>query len=376
MKKILILYSTGGMGHKKAASALFESFKKHADKVVVKNIDTLDYGNKFYKFLYMNCYVFLMTKGKALWGFLYYFSDIGIIDKIMKKVREVLDIKSMKGLEELLMKENPDAIVSTHFVLSAIAKIVKTRINHRVKQYVVITDYGPHGFWIADDIDRYFVGSESMVPDLLKRGIPQNKITVTGIPVVEDFKQTFDVPGLREKYGLTKDKKTIFMLSGGFGVGPMAEMLKNLDNCKSDIQVITVCGHNEELHKNIDAMKNTLKYPITLLGFTDKVPELMAVSDLMITKAGGISVTEALVMKLPMILYASIPGQETWNEQMLVGAQAAMKADSVEKLSELADRALLSVDVYESLKAGIETVRHDDSAEEIVESVLGEIEEE
>ena len=375
MKKILILYSTGGMGHKKAAAALFESFKKHADKVVVKNIDTLDFGNAFYKFLYMNCYVFLMTKGKRLWGFLYYLTDIGIIDKIMKKVREVLDIKSMKGLEALLIKENPDAIVSTHFVLSAIAKVVKQRVNHRVKQYVVITDYGPHGFWIADDIDKYFVGSRSMVPDMLKRGIPENKISVTGIPVVEDFKQTFNIPELRKKYSLVDERKTIFMLSGGFGVGPMEEMLKTLDKCKTDIQVITVCGHNEELYKNIDAMKETLNYPITLLGFSDKVPELMAVADLMITKAGGISVTEALVMKLPMILYASIPGQETWNEQMLTGAHAAMKADSVEKLSELSDRALLSVDVYESLKAGIETVRHDDSAEEIVETILSELEE-
>ncbi len=375
MKKVVILYSTGGMGHKKAAMALYESFKKHGDKVVVKNVDTLDFGNKFYKFLYMNCYVFLMTKGKLLWGFLYYFTDIGIVDKLMKRVREVLDIKSMKGLEELLSKENPDAIVSTHFVLPAISKVIKNRINHRAKQYVVITDYGPHGFWIADNIDRYFVGSESMVPDLIKRGISKNDITVSGIPVVEDFKQEFDITALHAKYGLVKDKKTIFMLSGGFGVGPMEKMLKTLDACKSDIQVITVCGHNKELYKNIDAMKSTLKYPITVLGFTDKVPELMAVADLMITKAGGISVTEALVMKLPMILFGSIPGQETWNEKMLTGADAAMKADTVEKLSELADRALLSVDVYESLKEGVDKLRHNDSAEEIVESILSEIEE-
>jgi processive 1,2-diacylglycerol beta-glucosyltransferase len=372
MKKVMILYSTGGMGHKKAAKALFEAFKDKGGDLEVKNVDTLEFGDKMYRFLYDDAYVYLMTKGKTIWGLLYKFSDLKPVGRIMKKVREHLDIKSLKGLDEMIVKEDPDVIVTTHFILPAIAGVLKKQ-NVRAKMYVSITDYGPHSFWMSDDIDKYFVGAESMVEDLKGRGVPDNKISVTGIPVVKDFSEKFDKKALREKYGLDPERKTIFMLSGGFGVGPMEEMLEELGKCNAKIQVITVCGHNKNAYENIDTSRKNLNYPVVLFGFTDKIAELMAVSDLMITKAGGISVSEAMAMDLPMILFASIPGQETWNENMLTAAGAAVKAKSVDELSGIADRILLSVDEYEHMKEGLSKVGKPFAARDIVEEVMREM---
>ncbi|MCK4852565.1 MAG: hypothetical protein KAS86_05550, partial [Candidatus Omnitrophica bacterium] len=332
MKKIVILYSTAGMGHKKAAIALFRAFRKRGDNVSVSNIDTLDYATKFYKFLYLDLYVFLMTRARWLWGILYYLSDTRIVDKFMRKFRGSFDLRSLRGLEAMLVKERPDAIVATHFILPGIAGVIKRRMGTAPRLYVGITDYGPHAFWLSEDIDRFFIGAGSMTAGLVKRGIREEKITVTGIPAVEEFSNEFDAEALRGTYGLDPGRKTVFVLSGGFGVGPMESILLSLRSCRVDIQVITVCGHNKRAYDRIDALRPGLNYPVKLFGFTDKIAELMAVSDLMITKAGGISVTEALDMCLPMILFASVPGQETWNERLLLGAGAAEKAGSVDEI--------------------------------------------
>ena len=373
MKKIIILYSTGGMGHKKAAMALEEAFKKRQNEVEVKSIDTLDYGDGLYKFIYVKLYVFLMTSARWLWGFLYYFSDLGFIDKILRKIRPSAELKNLDGLEDMLTAENPDAIITTHFVLPGIASVLKKHKNFRSKLYVVVTDYGPHSFWLSSEIDRFFVGAASIIPDMVKRGIPADRVTPSGIPVSSEFSPGFNVAELRKKYGLDENKKTVFMLSGGFGVGPMKEMLLSLCSCRGDIQVIVVTGHNKDAYEKINIMKAKCNYPVILFGFSDKIAELMAVSDLMVTKAGGISVTEAMNMEIPMILFASIPGQETWNEKLLLEAGAAEKAGSIKEIPEIVNRLLLSEEAYATVKNGISKLRKPGAADEIVEKVISEL---
>jgi processive 1,2-diacylglycerol beta-glucosyltransferase len=182
-----------------------------------------------------------------------------------------------------------------------------------------------------------------------------------------------DVEELTKEYRLDRERKTIFIMSGGFGVGPIAKILFSLNCCKAEIQVIAVCGHNTKAYRNIQYLQNKLDYPLILFAFTDKVAELMSISDVMITKAGGISVTEALNSRLPMILFASVPGQETWNEELLAGKGAAEKAKKVDEIPEIVDRILLSHEAYASLMAGIDRIRRPDAAERVVDAVLGEI---
>jgi len=295
------------------------------------------------------------------------------MDKLMRKVRPSLELKNLRGLEDMLISESPDAIVTTHFVLPAIAGLLKKHKDFNSKLYVVVTDYGPHSFWLSDDIDRFFVGAGSVVPELVKRGIPEDRITPSGIPVSSEFSGKFNKEELQRKYGLDKNRKTLFMLSGGFGVGPMEEMLLSICSCRGDVQVITVCGHNKDAYEKINVLKNKCNYPVILFGFTDKIAELMAVSDIMVTKAGGISVTEALNMEIPMILFASIPGQETWNEKLLLAAGAAEKAGSIKEIPELINRLLLSEEAYASVKNGISKLRKPAAADDIVERVISEL---
>jgi len=372
-KKVIILYSTGGMGHKKAAIAIFKAFENKRADVDVKIIDVLDYANGFYKFLYLDFYVFMMTRAKWLWGAGYYVSNLPFVDLLTHGIRGALDFCGLPGLGKMLAGESPDAIIATHFFLPSIAKILKKQKGFKSKTFTLITDYGPHSFWLSGSLDRFFVGSDSVSLELVKRGVPREKIDVTGIATTDEFRKKLDVDRLRGVHGIDKAKKTVFMMSGGFGVGPISEMLFSLNSCDADIQVITVCGHNKQAYDNIRELLEKLKYPVVLFGFTDKVAELMAVSDLMITKAGGISVTEALNARLPMILFGSIPGQETWNEHFLLAAGAAKKAEKVKDLPGIVDSMLLTDGVYDTLKAGIDKARRPYAAERIVDIVLGEI---
>jgi processive 1,2-diacylglycerol beta-glucosyltransferase len=371
MKKVIIIYSTAGLGHKKAAMAVLKAFQdKVKGAIEVEAIDLLEYASSFYRYLYTDFYIFAVTKAKWLWWMIYYIPNHPLVDLLVKPVRDFLDSLHLKKLIEKLAQENPDCIIATHFLVPGVAGALRKIKGFRAKMYAVITDYGPHSYWLSRYMDGYFVGSEFTLKEVQKRGVPPEKLVVTGIPVGEEFSRGFNNGELREAYGLAEDKKTVFLLSGGFGVGPMEEILLSLNSCKSDIQVITVCGHNKEVYDDIDKLKSKLRYPVVLIGFTDKVAELMSLSDLMITKAGGISVTEALDARLPMILFASIPGQETWNESLLVANKAAEKASKVGDLPVMADRILSSPQARDSLLAGIDKVRQPNSAKRVVDFVL------
>ncbi|MDP8258191.1 MAG: glycosyltransferase [Candidatus Aadella gelida] len=370
-KKIVIVYSTAGMGHKKAALVIFDVLKEN-ENIDVEVMDILDLSGKFYKFLYSDAYNFAMSRGKLLWGFMYWLTNIPLVDKLTRKLKSVSDYVNLRKFSKALMDKKPDAVIATHFLVPSIAGIlIKKGLESKI--FTLMTDYGPHSFWLSDHVDRFFVGSDFAARKLAERNIPSEKIDVTGISTSSDFHQSLDMTVLRGRYGIDKNLKTIFLMSGGFGVGPISKMLVSLNLCSTPIQVIVVCGHNKKAYKNVEDIKTKLKYPIIPFGFTDKVAELMAVSDLMITKAGGISVTEALNTRLPMILFGSIPGQEAWNEKFLLTSGAARKAKKIKDIPIAVDEILSEPRVYDTFKKGTDSIRKPYAAEEIVKIVLEEI---
>ncbi|KJJ84464.1 monogalactosyldiacylglycerol synthase [Candidatus Omnitrophus magneticus] len=368
-KKIIILYSTGGMGHKKAAEAILEYFKQQNNpSLEIKTIDSIDFGGAFYKFTYGTLYIFLMTKAKLLWGFLYHLTNTKLFGAPLTKLARIIERIKLKKLIETLIKENPDIIISTHFILPSIAAALKSKKDFHAKLYTVITDYGPHRFWLSDYIDKYFIGYSVMARDMARYGVSENKLIVSGIPVMPNFYQDLDRIALKKKYNLTADEKTIFILSGGFGVGPIEKILKNLCRLKINFNVIVVAGHNEQLYKRLLNLSATLSYTIKIFGFTDKISELMGVSDLMITKAGGISISEAIARELPMILCASIPGQETWNENMLINRGAGKKSNKAENIAHIINQIFSSTE-YDSLKNNIKKIAQNNAGKIIVEYI-------
>ncbi|HNX90327.1 MAG TPA: glycosyltransferase [Candidatus Omnitrophota bacterium] len=373
MKKIIIMYSTSGLGHKYTGEGILQALQKREKEIDVKFINILDYGNGFFKFLHFKFYVTLMKYAKKLWAFLYYLSDMPVTSTIIRKTLHALDSKSWRGLEELMIKEKPDAIIATHFFLTSIAHSIKSNPALKVKLYLMVSGFGMHNVWFSKDIDHFFVGSDDVQKDLMKRGIHYEDITVTGMPTKDAFKAQGDVVKLRAEFGLDAEKKTVLLLSGGYGVAPIESILGSLRLVKAPIQVIAICGYNEDAYANVNKNKDKYGFPVKAFGFTDKVPELMSVSDLIITKAGTSSITQAMAMCLPMILFSYVPGHETPTVEYLLESGVALEARNMGEIPALVDDILLDKDLYDKMKKGLEKIRKPNAADEIVDIVLEDL---
>jgi processive 1,2-diacylglycerol beta-glucosyltransferase len=339
MNKILILYATAGIGHKKAAFAVKEAF----DKIKRSNVllkDSLDYTNPFFKASYNSIYLALVRYFPTLWGLFYYCLDNPLIYAVVRPIRRLTNHVNSKKLVKFLLAEEPETIIVTHFfALEVIAHLKKKGILKNSRLVTVITDYKSHTFWLSGYVDSYIVGSGYTREDLLKRGIPDARIKAFGIPCSKQFSEKRDKRALRSKIGFAADKKTIFILGGGFGVGPIKRIVFYLDKLEEDFQCIVVCGYNKKLYDSLVKITQGAKHTFKIYGFVDNVDELMGLSDALISKSGGISVTEALNASLPMVVIDPIPGQE-------------MK--------------LLDSDKLDILKNNIKKIRLVDSAERIV----------
>ena len=203
-----------------------------------------------------------------------------------------------------------DYVFCAHFMAGEICGRLKRQGKISSRLVTIVTDYDVHRIWVVDGIDVYAVACDYTKNTLRHLGVDDRRIVVTGIPVDEKFTQVHDVVEVKDKLGLVKDAFTVLIATGSFGIGPIEAIIAEL----KDFQIIVVCGHNKKL---LEKMRNKRRPALQVLGLVDNMHELMAVSDCMVTKPGGLSITEALVSQLPMVFFNAIPGQETNNVKVL-----------------------------------------------------------
>ncbi len=194
----------------------------------------------------------------------------------------------------------------------------------------VITDFEAHALWMTPVVDLYCVAAEETKIRLLARGAKDENVIVTGIPIAAKFAQSVDAFAVRKRMGLRDDLPILLVLGGGFGMGPMAEILGQLNKLERQVQIVIVAGRNVELRQELAVMDHA--HPTHVLGFMQNMHELMAVADLVITKPGGLTTSEALAMGKPIFVLNPIPGQEAANSDFLLEHGAAAKINRVEDL--------------------------------------------
>lgn len=307
--KILVLYVSAGAGHFKAAQALYDGIKKSTGHDVIL-ADGLDYSSRFFKRFYRGAYFFLISRMPAVWGFFFRLLDLPRLQPLVRVLRRAYNGLNTGRLHRFLQEGQFDYILMTHFMPAEIAAALKTsgRISSRL--ITVITDFDVHRIWLADGIDVYAAASDWTAEKLKRLGVAQERIVVSGIPTAEKFSAPVDVAALKKKLGLQRDIFTVLIATGSFGIGPIETII----NALKGFQVIVICGHNKGLYKKLSAKHLKLAH---VLGLVDNMDELMAVSDAMVTKPGGLSIAEALVSRLPLIFFNAIPGQETGNIKVL-----------------------------------------------------------
>jgi len=198
-------------------------------------------------------------------------------------------------------------------------------------------------------VDLYCVAAEETKARLVARGAKAGSIVATGIPISTRFLEKIDVKSVRQRYGWRDDLPTVLVLSGGFGMGPVAEILRELDKVSAMFQTVVVTGKNEELRRELAAQDR--QHPTQILGFSTNMHELMAVSDLIVTKPGGLTTSEAMAMGKPLFILNPIPGQEAANSDFLLEHGAATKVNRVEDLPYRVEQLLGSKKLAEMAKA-------------------------
>lgn len=320
MKKILIFYASYGGGHLSAANSIKNYLSSNYENIDVELIDCMKYINKPIEKITTTAYNEMAKKAPWAWGKIYSDSQKGPLAHITTRSNQVFAIKLLR----LLREKKPDLIISTHPFGSQMCSYLKRKGKITSKIATILTDFAPHDQWLvgSDYTDYFFVAHNKMKEYLISKNIPENKIFATGIPISNKFLETFNTSKILNSLGLKENLKTILFFAGGkFGLGKSRtlEIFNTLVNDFNNIQVIAISGKNKKMYEDFNQIiKSANKTDfIRVFEFVNNVPELMAISDIVITKPGGLTTTESLVSGLPMIIINPIPGQEEENAQFL-----------------------------------------------------------
>ena len=320
MKNILIFYASYGGGHLNAAKSINEYILNNFKDINTELIDCMKYVNKTIEKVTTTAYREAAKKAPWVWGRIYNDSQRGPLAHISTRTNMIMAIKLLK----LLREKKPDLIISTHPFGSQMCSYLKRKRKISAKIATIMTDFAPHDQWLVgkDFTDFYFVSNDQMKQYLVEKNIDSNKVFVTGIPLSSRFLLKYNREEILHNYNLKDNIKTVLFFGGGeFGLGKSHtyNILDSLIKIPKDIQIVAISGKNEKMNSKFKEIvaNNNASDRVQVLKFTDQVPELMSISDLVITKPGGMTTTEALASSLPMIVINPIPGQEEENAKFL-----------------------------------------------------------
>ena len=325
MKKVLLVYTSAGAGHQKAAEALYQYLKDNHSFFELKIIDLLDYTPASFRLLYSKGYIFLISKLPWLWYLFYRMAFLCANNRIFA----CLDYLTALPFVDLLERERPDVVISTHFLTSSILTVFKKKNPaQEIKLVSIITDYNLHPLWLGEGVDLYIAACDFAREELLKRNVPADKIRVCGIPAKEKFYRQADRREIAQKLGVDPSAFTALVITGAVGLGPIEEIVHAL---AGEVQLLVVCGNNKNLYRRLTGLNLPRVKPFPLIDYVD---ELMSVSDAVVTKAGGLTITESLAKGLPMVFFSNIPGLESANARVLSENGCAFNTTSIAEIKQ------------------------------------------
>jgi processive 1,2-diacylglycerol beta-glucosyltransferase len=329
--RILIATVTAGGGHLAAAAALDEAWRALRPDDVIDRVDLGKFFSPLHRKIVSDGYVQLVNHAPELWGMMFAKSDKPKAARALNKVRAIFPSSSRGRFERYVKQFKPDVVLCTHyFPLETLNRLRRERGGPRPMAVSVVTDFEAHVLWMDTCVDLYCVAAEETKARLVARGAVAKDVVVTGIPISAKFSAKLNGKAVRKSLGLRDDLPVLLVPSGGFGMGPVGEILAQLDKVERPFQTVVVTGRNEELRRELAAQDR--KHPTQVLGFATNMHELMAVADLLITKPGGLTSSEALAVGKPLFILNPIPGQEAANSDFLLEHGAAVKVNRVEDL--------------------------------------------
>jgi processive 1,2-diacylglycerol beta-glucosyltransferase len=326
MAKILLLSVSAGAGHMRAAEALRACAASHPDGVEAMHLDVLDFVPAAFKALYADFYIKLVSHQPALWSYLYQKSDHASPRSFGERIRRAVERLNCRALNAEIERHHADAIICTHFLPAELLSR-EQRLGHlHTPVWVQVTDFDLHRLWVVPGMRGYFAANDEIAVRMTERGLPPASVHVSGIPVMPAFSERLDRAMCAQEIGLDPKRTTFLMMSGGAGLGALDTLAARLLRMGGDFQLIALAGRNDALLASLRELATAYPGRLHVSGFTPHVERLMACSDLVITKPGGLTTSECLATHLPMIVNSPIPGQEERNADFLLEHGVALKA--------------------------------------------------
>jgi processive 1,2-diacylglycerol beta-glucosyltransferase len=349
-KRLLVISVSAGSGHIRAAQGIEAHAHILFPEWTVRHRDLMQLVPAYFRKIYTDLYLKLAGGLPEAWGWLYRKTDHEPTGSLTERCRRSLQRLSAQKLFSEIADYKPDAIVCTHFLPAELLAdaVLQKRLDCPV--WVMVTDFDLHQMWVHEGIAGYFVANDEISFRLESSGIPKSNIVVTGIPVMPEFVNRPERDVCAAKIGLNPAYKTLLIMGGGAGLGINCHLVNSLLNLQADVQIIVMAGKNKSLLDELQKLSSQWPGRLVAMGFTNKVPELMACADLVITKPGGLSTSECLVMGLPMVLINPIPGQEERNASYLLQEGVAQRADDVATLLYRLTQLLAKPEKLENMK--------------------------
>ncbi|MGC1613817.1 MAG: glycosyltransferase [Candidatus Acidiferrum sp.] len=329
--RVLLLSASSGAGHVRAAQALQKAFASRSD-CTVEHIDAIQYVSKLFQRVYDKAYISMVRRAPEVMGVLYERTDKPWHHP---RRRLALDRLNTAPMIRLLKRVQPDLCVATHFLPAEIIAWLIAKGKLRARNAIVVTDYDVHAMWLCRTVDRYYVAIDEASEYLARIGVPREKLRITGIPIDPLFAEPVDRMEARRTLGLDPSASVILVSAGGYGIGPVEQLVNDLLALQRPWQIVAIAGKAEKVRKRLEEISHNAgklaggTSRLVAVGFTTDMDKYMAAADLLVGKAGGLTTSEALARQLPMALIEPIPGQEERNADHLLEAGAAIRCNNL-----------------------------------------------
>ena len=372
--RILVSYVTAGTGHRRAAEAIRDALAERFPGADVRCLDVLTYSPGRFHAFYAWTYLLLVRHVPWVWQVSYGLLDLAWVYALVQPLRRRWNLAITRRFTALLQQQRPDAVVVTHFLPADVCSAGRAAGWLKAPLVVIVTDLHPHRFWISPEADAMVISTPEGAAVLARRGVAKERIRVIGIPVGKAFTQLADRAELGQRFGLQEARKTVLVTSGGTTVGRFEEVVASLAGLETELpgqlQLLVVCGEDEAARRRLTDFAARTPMPVRVFGFVDYMADLMAASDLIVAKAGGLTVSEALGRGIPLIFYHVIPGQERLNADYTARSGAAIIAPQPAEAAAAVRQCLQEPQRLEAMRSAARAIAHPWAADTIASEVV------
>ena len=368
-RKVLFLYLTKHSGHYAAAVAVEQALRQIHPNMESILMDSFSHANPILSKVTLKAYLAALKAAPEIWEWMY---DNPEFQRRTAGIRDALNRGNSRKLQKILDQFQPDIIVCTQaFACGVIASWKKATGRTRPFLVGVLTDFVAHRYWAHPCVDLYLAPDEETRQTLLGDGIPPEKVGVTGIPVCDKFQKPVDKDATIKALGLRPGLPKILLMGGSLGLGPMKSVIRKLDKLPQPFDLIAVTGKNDELRERLERKEKKLRHPIEIIGFAENVQELMEISEVVVTKPGGITTAECLCKQVPMIIINPIPGQEQKNTDFLLRHGVAVRAEKAVDVMNYVDEFLRNPEKPRQMRAAAAKLGRPYSSVDAARAILG-----